>query len=120
MGGETLLTEVEVPSVSTLVVKTSWKIYRKHVLHTNIYKFILFSHFERDGDTKFTQFNHHKIKYCITKSTISNPGSFWLLVSGNFLEAVGYPQRFCNTCTGTAENSFGHQSIELSPRLQAR
>ena len=37
MGGETLLTEVEVPSVSTLVVKTSWKIHRKHVLHTNIY-----------------------------------------------------------------------------------
>lgn len=37
MGGETLLTEVEVPSVSTLVVKTSWKIYRKHVLHINIY-----------------------------------------------------------------------------------
>ena len=38
MGGETLLTEVEIPFVSTLVAKTSWKIYRKHVLHTNIYK----------------------------------------------------------------------------------
>ena len=115
MGGETLLTKVEIPFVSTLVVKTSWKIYRKHVLHTNKYKFILFSQFERDGDTKFTQFNYHKIKYCITKSTISNPGSFWLLVSGNFLEAVGYPQRFCNTFTGTAEN---HRL--KSPRLQAR
>lgn len=27
MGGETLLTEAEIPFVSTMVVKTSWKIY---------------------------------------------------------------------------------------------
>ena len=114
MGGETLLTEAEIPFVSTMVVKTSWKIYWKHVLHPNMYKYILFSQFERDGDTKFTQYNHHEIQHCIRKSTISNTGSFWLLVSGNFLEVVGYPQRSCNTGTETAENYFSHYLNYLS------
>ena len=114
MGGETLLTEAEIPFVSTMVVKTSWKIYWKHVLHPNMYKYIPFSQFERDGDTKFTQYNHHKIQHCIRKSTISNTGSFWLLVSGNFLEVVGYPQRSCCTGTETAENYFSHYLNYLS------
>ena len=58
--------------------------------------------------------NHHKIQHCIRKSTVSNTGSFWLLVSGNFLEVVGYPQRSCCTGTETAENYFSHYLNYLS------
>lgn len=111
MGGETLLTEAEIYNGGQNFLEN----LLKHVLHPNIYKCILFSQFERDGDTKFTQYNHHKIQHCIRKSTISNTGSFWLLVSGNFLEVVGYPQRSCcNTGTEMAENYFSHYLNYLS------